>query len=73
MNKKEALQATPSTIDPQQQPLATVLQESLNHAGVDRKHVLDAIRFVNRPMSGVQVVGSEGSSPAVPKPKLWPM
>jgi len=45
----------PKTIDPLQQTVATVLQGHLNSAIVIRKKIVDAIKYINQPLTGVQV------------------
>jgi hypothetical protein len=55
--EQQALEATPTTVDPLQLTVATTLQGYLNHPGVKRSDVLAAIRFVNKPLAGVQLRG----------------
>lgn len=52
---QQAAQIAPPTIDPTQQVVATALQSYLNHPSLDRKKVVQAIKFVNRPMLAVQI------------------
>ncbi|MFA4987701.1 MAG: helicase, partial [Candidatus Brocadiia bacterium] len=49
------LEATPATVDPIQQTVATTLQGYLNSTSLKRPRVLAAIRYVNTPMMGRQV------------------
>ena len=53
----QALASTPKTIDPLQQTVATNLQGHLNSSIVNRKRIVDAIKYVNQPLTGVQVKG----------------
>jgi len=53
--KIQALAVTPKTIDPIQQTVATLLQGHLNSPKVNRRKVVDAIKYINQPLSGVQV------------------
>ncbi len=53
--EQQALEAAPRTVDPVQQTVATAIQGYINHPDVDRRVALDAIRFLNQPMMGVQV------------------
>jgi hypothetical protein len=50
-----ALAVTPKTIDPIQQTVATLLQGHLNSPKVSRRKVVEAIKYINQPLSGVQV------------------
>jgi hypothetical protein len=53
--ERQALEAAPTTVDPLQQTVATALQAHLAAPGVKRDKVLTAIKFLSRPMAGVQV------------------
>jgi len=53
----QALATTPKTIDPFQQTVATVLQGHLNSSLVNRKRLVDVIKYINQPLTGVQVKG----------------
>ncbi|MER3422601.1 MAG: helicase, partial [Nitrospiraceae bacterium] len=53
--RRQALEAAPKVIDPIQQTVATAIQGYLQHPEVDRRQALDAIRYLNQPLPGVQV------------------
>ena len=53
--EQQALETAPQTIDPIQQTVATTLQGYLNHPDVDRSRAIQVIRFLNRPMLGIQI------------------
>lgn len=53
--EKRALEAAPRSVDPIQQTVATALQSYLNYPDVNRQTAIEAIRFLNQPMSAVQV------------------
>ena len=53
--RRQALQTAPKIIDPIQQTVATAIQGYLQHPQVDRAQALDAIRYLNQPLPGVQV------------------
>jgi len=53
--RQQALQTAPKVIDPIQQTVATAIQGYLQHPEVNRKHALDAIRYLSQPLPGVQV------------------
>jgi len=55
VTEQQALEAAPKTLDPFQQTVATTLQNHLGHPDVERKSVVAAIAFVNRPMLNVQL------------------
>jgi hypothetical protein len=59
--RQQALQAAPKIIDPIQQTVATAIQGYLQHPDVDRKQALDAIRYLNQPLPGVQVKELRGA------------
>lgn len=53
--EQKALEATPRTLDPIQQTVATVIQGHINHPDVDRGRAIEAIRFLNQPLLTVQI------------------
>ncbi|MGD0337497.1 MAG: helicase-related protein [Bacteroidota bacterium] len=53
--KVQALELTPKTIDPIQQTIATTFQGYLNSPKLDRKALIQAIKYLNQPFPGVQV------------------
>lgn len=50
-----AMQAAPKVLDPVQQTIATILQQSLNRADVDRADAIESVRFLSRPVMKPQV------------------
>jgi len=53
--EQQGLEATPATVDPVQQTVATTLQGYLNHPDLKRPQVLAAIKYVNTPMMRTQI------------------
>ena len=53
--QQKALEATPRTVEPIQQTVATLLQSYMNHPDVERRRVIDTMRFLGQPMLTVQV------------------
>jgi len=53
--QKKALAATPKTIDPIQQTVSTALQKYLNHPDIERRRIVQTMRFLNQPMLSVQI------------------
>lgn len=53
--RQQAMQTAPRVIDPIQQTVATAVQGYLQHPKVERSQALDAIRYLNQPLPGVQV------------------
>ncbi|TKB71602.1 MAG: helicase [Nitrospira sp.] len=53
--RQQSIQAAPKVIDPIQATVATAIQGYLQHPKVDRVQALDAIRYLNQPLPGVQV------------------
>ena len=53
--RQQSIQAAPKVIDPIQATVATAIQGYLQHPKVDRAQALDAIRYLNQPLPGVQV------------------
>jgi SNF2 family DNA or RNA helicase len=45
-----AMQAAPKVLDPVQQTIATILQQSLNRADIYRSDAIDSVRFLSRPV-----------------------
>jgi len=52
---QQALERVPKAIDPFQQTVATTLQSFINHPDLKRQKVLDAIKYLARPLPGAQV------------------
>jgi hypothetical protein len=52
---KQALTLVPKAIDPFQQTVATTLQGFMSHPGVDRKRLMDALKYLAAPLPGAQV------------------
>jgi len=50
-----ALFRAPPPIDPVQQTVATTLQGFINHPGVERKAVMDALRYLRTPLARAQL------------------
>jgi hypothetical protein len=53
--QQKALEATPRTVEPIQQTVATLLQTYMNHPDVERRRVIEAMRFLGQPMLTVQI------------------
>ena len=53
--EQQAIEAAPKQIDPIQQTVITALRGHLGGAGVDRRQVLEFVRFLNRPLPNVHV------------------
>lgn len=53
--EQESLQAAPKTIDPLQQTVGTVLQSIMNRSDVKRPDVIKVMRYLQEPMTGVEV------------------
>lgn len=49
--EQRGMQAVPKVVDPAQQVIATSLQGYLNHPDVSRQKIIQAIRFLNKPLS----------------------
>jgi hypothetical protein len=55
VEEQRALEVAPRSVDPIQQTLATVIQGYMNHSDIERRHAIEAIRFLSQPMLAVQV------------------
>ena len=53
--QRQALERVPKKVDPVQNAASAILQGLLNRPGLDRTEVLQNLRFLKEPMSGVQV------------------
>ncbi len=55
VRQQVSLEEAPRVVDPLQQTVATTLQTALARPEVSRQQIVDAIRFLSRPMLGVEV------------------
>lgn len=55
VREQVSLEEAPRVIDPLQQTVATTLQTALSRPGISRQRVVQAIRFLTRPMVGIEV------------------
>jgi hypothetical protein len=53
--EQQAIEAAPKQIDPVQQTIITTLRNHLNSPGVDRREILELVRFLSQPMPNVHV------------------
>ena len=52
---QQALERVPKAIDPFQQTVATTLQSFISHPALDRRQVIEALRYLAAPLPGAQV------------------